>query len=96
MTAPDASVPVSETLVQQIVAQSGMSVDDVNNVLATLNAVRAGAPVGMVCRDDATGQVAHRVDDQGVVLWRVTSQDGAQWNDMQPTLTWPVIFNPSA
>lgn len=64
----------------------------ISTVLDALNKVREGAEVGTVLRDDSTGFIAHRVDEDGIVLWRVTGPEGTQYNDMQPTLTWTQIY----
>ncbi|AHY26848.1 minor tail protein [Mycobacterium phage ZoeJ] len=71
-----------------------MSAEQVANVLAAWNNVRGGDPVGMVRRDEDTGKVAHRVEAHGVQQWRVSSPDGELYNDLQPTLPWPVLFDP--
>lgn len=63
----------------------------VQAVLAAWNNVRAGDPVGTVRRSTA-GAVGHRVAVDGVHLWRVTEPGGSQYNDMQPTLSWPVLY----
>ncbi|ALF00458.1 minor tail protein [Mycobacterium phage BoostSeason] len=72
-----------------------MSAEQVANVLAAWNNVRGGDPVGMVRRDEDTGKIAHRVNAHGVQQWRVSAPDGEQYNDLQPTLPWPVLFDPS-
>lgn len=64
----------------------------INSVLEALNKVREGAAIGTVMRDDTTGFVAHRVDEDGIVLWKVTGPDGTQYNDMQSTLPWTQIY----
>lgn len=85
-------------IVQAIAAHLGDTVtaDQVSNVLAALDAVREGDPVGVVRRETATGKVAHRVTANGVAQWRVSAPDGEQYNDLQPTLEWPIIFDPAA
>jgi hypothetical protein len=84
-----------DSLIQAIKSQigDGASEEQIDNVLAALQNVQEGDPVGTVRRED-TGRVAHRVDSTGVVMWRVSGPDGEQYNDMQPTLTWPVIYEP--
>jgi hypothetical protein len=68
--------------------------EQVNSVIAAWNHLRNGDPVGMVRYDEATGACAHRVEADGVQLWRVTQVDGTLYNDHQTTLKWPIIFNP--
>lgn len=65
--------------------------DQIRAVLGAWNAAREGDPVGMVRREPETGAVAHRVDADGLHLWRVSLPNGEQYNDMQPVLNWPVI-----
>jgi hypothetical protein len=72
----------------------GLTPEQVHAVLATWNNVREGAPVGTVCRDPETGAVGHRVDNDGVHIWRVSLPDGEIYNDMQPSLGWPAIYEP--
>ncbi|AFN37723.1 hypothetical protein FGG44_gp28 [Mycobacterium phage MacnCheese] len=87
----------TEQVVKVISQHLGTDVTDeqVANVLAAWNAVKAGDPVGMVRRDADTGKVAHRVEFQGVAQWRVSAIGGDQYNDLQPTLPWAVLFDPS-
>jgi hypothetical protein len=65
--------------------------EQVQRVLESWNRVREGDPVGTVRRDPQSGAVAHRVDHEGVHLWRVSAPDGSQHNDMQPSLPWPEL-----
>lgn len=71
---------------------SDLTTEQVHTVLSALETVRDGDPVGTVRRDPQTGVVAHRVMSNGVSLWRVSGIDGATYNDLQPSLPWPVIF----
>ena len=75
---------------------SDLTEAQVSSVLEAWNAVKEGDPVGTVRRDEDTGAIAHRVDADGVHLWRVSTPDGAQHNDMQATLSWPVLHQPEA
>lgn len=93
-TGPDEPVAATPQVVSQISQSLGEDFTDeqVNMVLAAWNAARAGDPVGTVKRDPGTGAVAHRVDADGVHMWKVTAPDGTQYNDMQPTLPWESII----
>ena len=64
----------------------------ITQVLEALNRVREGADLGVVMRDPATGSVAHRVDAEGVMVWRVSEPDGGTYTDMQPTLPWEQVY----
>lgn len=63
----------------------------IQKVLTAWNATQAGDPPGTIRRDEATGMVAHRVEEEGILIWRVTHPNGAQHNDLSPTLDWPEI-----
>jgi hypothetical protein len=93
-----AEVPVTPEVVEQISSHlgEGVTTEQVQTVLAAWNAVRQGAAVGTVLRDSVSGALAHRVEANGVQMWRCTGVDGTQWNDMQPTLPWDVVFDPSS
>lgn len=72
--------------------ESGVSPEQINLVLNAWNAVKTGDPVGTIVKDPATGAIAHRVDSDGVHLWRVSAPDGTQWADLSPTLPgWEVL-----
>lgn len=66
--------------------------EQVQRVLAALNAVKGGDHVGTIRRNEKTGEVAHRVEELGTHLWRITHPDGSTYNDLQPTLPWTVIW----
>jgi hypothetical protein len=85
---PPAEVPTTPAIVDQISRHIGDSITDeqVANVLAALNHVRGGDPVGAIRFDPKTRAVAHRVEIDGVIQWRVTTPDGATYNDLQPIL----------
>ncbi|ASR84778.1 minor tail protein [Mycobacterium phage Hurricane] len=93
-----AEIDNTDQVVKAIAQHLGPDVTDeqVANVLAAWNNVKAGDPVGMVRRDPDSGRVAHRVEVVGVQQWRVSAPGGDQYSDMQPTLPWPVLFDPSA
>lgn len=74
--------------------ESGVSTEQINLVLNAWNAVKTGDPVGTIVKDPATGAIAHRVDSDGVHLWRVSAPDGTQWADLSPTLPgWEVLVS---
>lgn len=84
----DEAVPTTPQIVDQISRHIGDGITDqqVNDVLAALNHVRGGDPVGAIRFDPKTGSVAHRVESDGVIQWRVTAPDGTTYNDLQPIL----------
>jgi hypothetical protein len=67
--------------------------EQVNAVLSTWNSILNGDPLGTVRLDPNTGHIAYRVSLDGVHMWKVTAPDGGTWQDMQPSLPWPVISN---
>lgn len=82
-------------LVELIAAQlPEMTADQVTSVMATWRDVLAGDPVGTVRRSD-DGLLAHRVVADGIPMWRVTGTDGSQYNDLSPSLSWPIIHTES-
>ena len=88
MTESDAMVPVTAEIVAVISKHIGDSITDeqVNTVLAALNHVRGGDPVGSIRFNPKTGALAHRVEIDGVIQWRVTEPGGGTYNDVQPVL----------
>jgi hypothetical protein len=88
---------ITENPTPQIVGAIARQLSDevsqaqIERVLAAWNAAREGDDVGTLRRDPASGAVAHRVNHDGVHLWRVSAPDGSQYNDLQPTLPWPTI-----
>lgn len=85
-------IPVTETVVSTVADQiPDMTPEQVQQVIQAWNAVRTGDPVGTVRKCSETGNVAHRVSVDGIHMWRVTTPDGQQWNDMVPTLPWDCI-----
>ncbi|ASR85326.1 hypothetical protein SEA_TIERRA_27 [Mycobacterium phage Tierra] len=93
-----AEIEATPEVVKVISQHLGDQVTDeqVATILAAWNNVKAGDPVGMVRRDPETGSVAHRVEAVGVQQWRVSAPNGGQHNDLQPTLPWPVLYDPTA
>lgn len=83
---------MDDALVRAISAQlPDVTEEHCRMVLTTLDRVKEGAPVGTVLSDPQTGNIAVRVSESGVHMWRVTAPDGGVWADMQPTLPWPVL-----
>lgn len=64
--------------------------------IAAWHAIHEGDPVGTVRRDPETGAIAVRAEDGPMHLWRVSVPDGTQYNDLQPTLPWPIIHAPES
>lgn len=65
----------------------------VSTILAGFNAVRAGDPLGRVCRNPTTGEIAHRVDEDGLHRWRVSPPDAPFYRIDEPTLPkWDVLY----
>lgn len=70
-----------------------LTTEQVTSVIVAYETFKAGEPAGTLKRDPDTGAFALRVDDpnQGP-CWKVTTPDGSQHTDMQPTLpTWTVV-----
>jgi hypothetical protein len=93
---PTPDVTPTPAVVQAITSHLGESAgitgEQVNLVLNAWNAVKTGDPVGTIVKDPATGAIAHRVDSDGVHMWRVSAPDGTQWADLSPTLPgWDVL-----
>lgn len=82
-------------VVAAVSAQCGLEENVVRSVLTALEQTFDGAPVGTVLQDPATGSVAVRVAENGVLLWKVAAVDGGEWKDMQPNLKgWTVLVEP--
>jgi len=61
-------------------------------LIAAYHNVVSGDPVGTMRRDPETGAIALKVAaPDGLLMWRVSVPDGTQYNDLQPTLTWPLL-----
>lgn len=91
---PEVPAPDIARHIAKRLGDDTLTVDDITAVIAAWNDVRGGDPVGMIRRNAETGEVAHRVDADGVHQWRISHPDGDQFNDVQPTLSWPVIYEP--
>lgn len=83
-------------VVKEVVAQVGdIPEDHVRRVLAALEVIKEGAPVGTVVQDPETCAVAVRVAQDGVPFWLVSTVSGDAWTDMQPQLDgWTVLVDP--
>ena len=86
---------VNPALLQQIADvasepdEAPLTAAQVGAVLAAREAILDGDPVGTIKRGP-DGEIAVRVNDNGLHLWRVTVPDGTLYNDLQPSLPWPV------
>lgn len=90
------SVVTTDAVVERI---NGMTDSDINPeqiraVLAALNTTKDGLPVGTALQDPASGNIAVRISQDGLEMWRVVSLDGGVWNDMEPTLPWKNVAEP--
>lgn len=54
-------------------------------VLAAREAILDGDPVGTVKQGPA-GEIAVRVNDEGMHIWRVSCPDGTIYNNLEPTM----------
>jgi hypothetical protein len=84
---------VSQPLLKQIAdvaseAGEPLTANQVAAVLAAREAILDGDPVGTV-RKGPEGEIAVRVNDNGLHMWRVMCLDATFYNDLQPTLPWP-------
>ena len=77
---------VSDDVVSAVAKTVDLAEDDVRRVLAAVESVLEGDPVGTVVQDPETGAVAVRVVENGVPAWKVTTTCGDQWRDVQPRL----------
>lgn len=92
VTADKAKVKTTKEVVAALNSHvPDLSEVQISAVLDALNKVREGADLGVVMRDPVTGAVAHRVDAEGILVWRVSEPEGGTYTDMQPTLPWEQI-----
>lgn len=87
-TSPE-TIQVNPEMTSAIVSQVGadnITEDQVALVLEAWNSIHTGPPVGTICRNTETGAIAHRVIHEGMHAWRVSSPDGTQWVDLNPSL----------
>ena len=82
--------------IAKVVGDSNVTAEQVNSVLAAWQHVQQGEPVGTVRRDPTTGAVGHRIDIGGVQQWHVSQPNGEIYNDLQPSLPWPMMVYPDA
>lgn len=90
------SVVTTDAVVERI---NGMTSGDVNpelirEVLAALNTTKDGLPVGTALQDPASGNIAVRISQDGLEMWRVVSLDGGVWHVTEPTLPWTKLADP--
>jgi hypothetical protein len=88
---------VSQALLDQIAEvaserEEPITAAQVAAVLAAREAILDGDPVGTI-RQGPAGEIAVRVNDNGLHLWRVNCPDGSQYNDLQPSMhaEWKII-----
>ena len=70
--------------------QAPITPEVVAAVFAAREAIIEGDPVGTI-KKGPDGEVAIRVEDSGMKVWRVNCPDGTQYNDTQPKLPWDEI-----
>ena len=82
----------NDPTVQAVSAQlPGIDDETVTAVINAWNLVKDGDTPGTIV-SGPEGQIAVRVSDSGVHLWKVTAADGSTWTETQPTLPgWTVI-----
>lgn len=87
-----AGIPVTDEFVAQVTAMTPgeITADQIRTTIAAINLATTGDPIGTV-RLGANGELAQRINLNGVPMWRITTPDGQFWNDMQPTLDWPQL-----
>lgn len=67
--------------------------EQISSVLTGMNTVREGDPLGRVCRNAQTGEVAHRIDDGGLHRWRISPPDAPVYTIDEPTLPgWDILY----
>jgi hypothetical protein len=90
------SVATTDAVIERIngITDSDITPEQIRAVLAALNTTKAGLPVGTALQDPASGNVAVRISQDGLEMWRVISLDGGVWNDMEPTLPWTRLADP--
>lgn len=88
-------IPVTDTIVATISAQCPEVTDEhVAMVLEAWNTVLNGEPVGTIKLDPESGNLARRVNENGIHQWKITAPDGGMWSDMSPTLPGWTKLNP--
>jgi hypothetical protein len=86
----------SDAVLEQIAkvaseSEAAITANQAASVLAAYRLILGGDPIGMIRRDPDTGSLAHRVTVDGLHMWRVSTPEGEQYNDLQPTLPWPEL-----
>lgn len=82
---------VTSAIVSQVGAEN-ITEDQVALVLGAWNSIHNGAPAGTIVRNPDTGAIAHRVQHDGVMVWRVSAPNGEQWTELSPVLSgWEVL-----
>jgi hypothetical protein len=81
--------------VKAAVAEDGLTAAQINRVIAAYKAAHAGAAVGTVAINDATGAVAKRINADGVHKWQILTDSGSSF-DTRPQLDdgWDVVRRP--
>jgi hypothetical protein len=96
MSQSDSQVVVTDAVVDAISQQlPDITTEQVGAVLTKWNEVLNGDALGTIRMDPDTGNVAYRVAQDGIHMWKVSAPDGGQWNDMQPTLPWTIVHQPT-
>lgn len=92
-------IEITDELVSVVSAQ----LDDIDNtqvtrVLTALNFVYEGPAVGTVLQNPDTGEIAHRISENGVITWRVTKPNGEVWGAHPAILpgNWTTLYTPDA
>ncbi|TRW85552.1 hypothetical protein FK535_09150 [Mycolicibacterium sp. 018/SC-01/001] len=81
-------------------ALSGEQVEAAVSAMQKTKLLFTGSPVGTILRNVDTGEVATRVVDAGIPLWRVNQPDGGTYNThdpvMQPEDKWGCVWSPQS
>jgi hypothetical protein len=86
----------SDATIEQIAqvaseADTPITTAQVSAVIAAYHNVTGGDPVGTMRHNPESGAIAIRVNQEGLILWRVSDPNGDFYNDLQPTLDWPEV-----
>ena len=86
----------SDATIEQIAqvaseADTPITTAQVSAVIAAYHNVTSGDPVGTMRHNPESGAIAIRVNQEGLILWRVSDPNGDFYNDLQPTLDWPEV-----
>lgn len=99
MSEPVATPPVLEKATLEQIAsvaseegEESLTANQAAAIIAAYHNVVSGDPVGTMRRDPETGAIGLKtMAPDGMLMWRVSVPDGTQYNDLQPTLTWPIL-----